>query len=182
MPETQQEGGVATERTTASAVTEEKLLTPQMIPGATRTQRLFVLQEPATQAPFSLADWNYKVDMDKHTVTLTGYYGSDNKIKIAGRVEAGLYQDFAVAVNNLNWGINSNWITDIAFVKATDGTKVKQLEKHLQIPVLNNLTSLDLSGLDTSDVTDMSSMVRGEHALRTINLNDLDTSKVTNMS
>lgn len=182
VPETQQEGGVATERTTASAVTEEKLSTPQMIPGATRTQRLFALQEPATQAPFSLADWNYNVDMDKHTVTLTGYYGSDNKIKIAGRVEAGLYQDFAVAVNNLNWGINSNWITDIAFVKATDGTKVKQLEKHLQIPVLNNLTSLDLSGLDTSDVTDMSSMVRGEHTLRTINLNGLDTSKVTNMS
>ena len=44
------------------------------------------------------------------------------------------------------------------------------------------LTSLDLSGLNTSKVTNMSVMFCGCEGLTTLNMSGLDTSKVTNMS
>ena len=47
---------------------------------------------------------------------------------------------------------------------------------------LKNLTSLDLSGFDTSNVTDMSYMFHQCDNLTSLNLGSFDTSKVTNMS
>ncbi|UYT10353.1 BspA family leucine-rich repeat surface protein [Lactococcus garvieae] len=47
---------------------------------------------------------------------------------------------------------------------------------------MSSLTSLDLSGLDTSNVTDMSSMFEGMSSLTSLDLSGLDTSNVTNMS
>ena len=44
------------------------------------------------------------------------------------------------------------------------------------------LTSLDLSGFDTSNVTDMSYMFAYCYALTSLNVSSFDTSKVTNMS
>ena len=44
------------------------------------------------------------------------------------------------------------------------------------------LTSLDLSNLDTSNVTDMSSMFEGTNLLTSLDLSNLDTSNVTDMS
>lgn len=45
-----------------------------------------------------------------------------------------------------------------------------------------NITSLDLSNLDTSNVTDMSGMFYGCESLTNLNITNLDTSNVTNMS
>ena len=47
---------------------------------------------------------------------------------------------------------------------------------------LDYLVSIDLSGLDTSQVTDMSSMFAGCESLTSVDLSGLDTSKVTDMS
>ena len=46
----------------------------------------------------------------------------------------------------------------------------------------SSLASLDLSSLDTSKVTDMSSMFRGCSRLASLDLSSLDTSKVTDMT
>ena len=46
----------------------------------------------------------------------------------------------------------------------------------------SNLTSLDLSGFDTSKVTDMSSMFSNCNNLTSLDLSGFDTSKVTNMA
>ena len=46
----------------------------------------------------------------------------------------------------------------------------------------HNLTSIDLSGLDTSNVTDMNGMFTYNFALKSIDLSGLDTSKVTDMN
>ena len=46
---------------------------------------------------------------------------------------------------------------------------------------MSNLTTLDLSSFDTSQVTDMSSMFSGMRDLATLNLSNFDTSKVTDM-
>ncbi|HAC4846982.1 TPA_asm: BspA family leucine-rich repeat surface protein [Listeria monocytogenes] len=46
----------------------------------------------------------------------------------------------------------------------------------------SGLTSLDLSDLDTSQVTDMSGMIRNASGLTSLDLSDLDTSQVTDMS
>ena len=46
----------------------------------------------------------------------------------------------------------------------------------------SNLTSLDVSNFDTSQVTDMMSMFEGCRSLTSLNVSNFDTSKVTNMS
>ena len=46
----------------------------------------------------------------------------------------------------------------------------------------SNLTSLDLSGFDTSNVTDISGMFYGCASLTSVNLSSFDTSNVTDMS
>ena len=46
----------------------------------------------------------------------------------------------------------------------------------------SKLNSVDLSGLDAGEVTDMSGMFSGCSGLKTLNLNGLDTGNVTNMS
>lgn len=45
----------------------------------------------------------------------------------------------------------------------------------------SELTSLDLSNFDTSNVTDMNAMFNGCHSLNSLNLSNFDTSKVKNM-
>ena len=45
-----------------------------------------------------------------------------------------------------------------------------------------NITSIDITGIDTSEVEDMSSMFYGMHYTEIIGIEDLDTSNVTNMS
>ena len=46
----------------------------------------------------------------------------------------------------------------------------------------NKMTSIDLSALDTSEATDMSSMFSGCMSLTSLDISNFDTSKVTNMS
>jgi len=59
-------------------------------------------------------------------------------------------------------------------------TNITTLEGTFQDCV--NLTSLDLSNLNTSNVTNMSQMFSGCNALTSLNLTNLNTSNVTNMS
>ena len=48
--------------------------------------------------------------------------------------------------------------------------------------VFNKMTSIDLSSLDTSEVTNMNSMFTGCEGLTSLDVSNFDTSKVTNMS
>lgn len=85
---------------------------------------------------------------------------------------------------------SANWIFHSQ--RANIKTVTKDLNISAQIDILKKmtnmfinckaLTSLDLSGFDTSSVTDMSYMFSGCSALTSLDLSDLDTSNVMYMS
>ena len=70
--------------------------------------------------------------------------------------------------------------TDITSVVIEPGVKAKTCENMFY--GCTNLTSVNLSGLDTSDVTSMSSMFGNCSSLSALDISCLDTSAVTNMS
>ncbi len=73
--------------------------------------------------------------------------------------------------------LNTEHVTDMSYMFASaDGGGIGGYRQPIYC-----LTSIDLSGLDTSNVTNMDSMFRGQSELTSIDLSGLDTSNVTNM-
>lgn len=80
------------------------------------------------------------------------------------------------------------WTQYLSDVKAVDGTANFKASGSLAYAFINSdfskpcqLTSIDLSGWDTSNVTSMKCMFASQYALTSVNLSKLDTSSVTNM-
>ena len=71
---------------------------------------------------------------------------------------------------------------EIRNVRVADGQAIWPVSCAGWFAKCESLETLDLSGLDTSKVTDMSLMFFGCHSLERLDLADLDTSHVTDMS
>lgn len=156
----------------------------------TRTKRAVT----QAQSDFVLADWEYTVDEAAKTINLSKYVGTGTAVTIDGRITDGQYVGYAVALNqvtNTFWGDQVGKITDIAFKAASDGTKVKFTGDHLLFGkytdnggfrnLLESLQTLDLSGLDTSAITNMKEAFYYLNKVTKLDLTGLDTHNVTNM-
>ena len=71
-------------------------------------------------------------------------------------------------------------LTSVVGLKNLDTSKVTDMSS--MFTGCQSLQSLDLSNFDTSKVTNMDSMFWGCHSLQSLDLSSFDTSKVTNMS
>lgn len=156
----------------------------------TRTKRAAA----QAQSDFVLAGWEYTADENAKTINLSKYVGTGTAVTIDGRITDGQYAGYAVTLNqvtNTFWGDQVGKITDIAFKAATDGTKVKFTGDHLLFGkytskggyrnLLESLQTLDLSGLDTSAVTNMKEAFYYLNKVTKLDLTGLDTHNVTNM-
>ena len=77
------------------------------------------------------------------------------------------------------------WFSGMSSLESVDLTNLdtsKVTDMSSMFDGCSSLASLDLSSLDTSKVTDMSSMFSGCSSLASLDLSSLDTSKVTDMS
>ena len=79
------------------------------------------------------------------------------------------------------WGDHAGSIKSVVFAQEGGNKVVAPACCAGLFQGLDNLASIDLSGLDTSNVTDMGSMFRGCSALKSLNLKGFDTSKVRDM-
>ena len=73
-------------------------------------------------------------------------------------------------------------ISSIVFAAQGDSKVVAPESIHYLFAGLTHVKSIDLSGLKTSNTTDMSGLFAGCRSLEALNLVALDTSRVTNMS
>jgi len=73
--------------------------------------------------------------------------------------------------------VGDDSLTEIEIIKYTPTSSCKNMLADLEV-----LHTVDLSGLDTSNVTDMSFMFNGCSEVHTLDLHSFDTSKVINMS
>lgn len=131
--------------------------------------------EPPTYGGEQLSDWSY-TDNDDNSVTLTAYEASPTDVIIPGELEG-----HQVKIASLDFW-KSKTLSSIKIAEKNDkkvvfsGTSMREAFKDNSA-----LKSADLSGLDTSNVFDMTYLFDNCRNLESVNLDGLNTSKVTNM-
>lgn len=130
-----------------------------------------------------LAKWTYELNETDKTITLKKYTGNIPEVIVYGAYKingiiydtilngGGSWDSFPFYENQAN--LNSIVINN--GVKSTDCRNLFYLKD-------NKLVTLDVSSLDTSNVTGMSSMFYGCSDITALDVSNFDTSNVTNMS
>ncbi|MDY5279133.1 SpaA isopeptide-forming pilin-related protein [Sharpea porci] len=125
-------------------------------------------------------NYNAAEDDDTKTITLYHYIGSDPKPEVPATVNVNGI-DYHVAINGSVYKKTS--ITSVKFIKNNKGEKVQAINSLKELfSECESLEQVDFTGLDTSNVTDMSLLFNKAKSLKTVDLSALNTSKVTNMS
>ncbi|HFC9135161.1 TPA: BspA family leucine-rich repeat surface protein [Enterococcus faecium] len=128
-----------------------------------------------------ITDWTYTEDGT--TITLTGYTGSSTDVVIPTAQDFGFDESYTAQ-------ISKDVLKSVAGNKTSlstsdNGNKIVGSSTSLGSCFYYNttLTTVDLNNLDTSNVTNMSSMFTGCSKLTSVEgINNWDTSNVTNMS
>lgn len=119
-------------------------------------------------------DWEYT---DKGTYcVITAYSGTKKDWVVPSEING---KPTKITEATFHSGRNPESVTIQAGRFGKVGVEGSSLEGLFQQK--STIKSIDLSGLDTSNVTDMKDMFRGTSALTNVNLNGLNTSNVTNM-
>ena len=133
-----------------------------------------------TVSGFNLVDWTYSEDANY--ITLEEYKGESTVLIIPGQ-----YNGKQVRIMSIE-DVFPQDLLDLKFEVVNEQKVLYDAENiSKQFYKLKNLITLDLSGLDTSKVTDMSYMFAGSYysdrmeSLNRLNLSGLDTSNVINM-
>ena len=134
-------------------------------------------------APYGeLEKWLYSLNNNNMTIEIYRYRGTPNDIVVYGAYEVNGTQ-YSTILNGDTSGYMGPFHDkrdSITSIKIKPG--VKSYQGFQLFYKCSNLTSLDLSGLDTSNVTDMSSIFDGCSSLTSLDLSSLDTSKVSQMT
>lgn len=129
-----------------------------------------------SQPPFSSdASWlnNYTLSKEdeNHTITLYQYNGTDKDLNIPATVKIG-DENYQIT---LSGGVyKSSHITSISFMKDdTTGVSVKAADSLRELFAnCSSLNKVDLTGLNTENVTDMSYMFAGDYLLKYVGTSD----------
>ena len=125
----------------------------------------------------SLDDWTYETDADAGTVTLTKYIGTPTAVVIPACFEID-GQTFATV---LKCGTVFRANTNVKSVTIGGGVSFLNNSMRLLFGECSSLTTVDLSAVDTTGVTDMSYMFYKCGALKSLDLSSFDTSNVTSI-
>lgn len=128
----------------------------------------------------SIDNQNWDLIESKDQIRLRQYRGCEKNIIIPGEINGkSVVLD---RLNSYNSFFNTNsrpYIENITF-KAVSGHKVKAPNTLRELFLMMKLNSLDLSGLDTSEVSDMSRLFNGSQ-IKHIQISNIDVSNVKNM-
>ena len=94
----------------------------------------------------------------------------------------GAEQEPSWGMSESPWSSYSAYVTKVIFAEEGGQKVIAPLNCANLLASLKKAESIDLSGLDTSNVTNMSGMVSRCAALAELNLSGFDTSRVTDMS
>ncbi len=122
---------------------------------------------------FNLEDWIYK--QTETTIFLSEYIGAETAIHIPGD-----YNGSQVVIPSLS--IFPDAMTDL-FIEEVNGKKLKTVRNFFfrAFEENENIITLDLRGLDTSQVTNMSRMFSNSQ-VKELDVSKWDMSQVTNMT
>lgn len=142
-------------------------------------------EDAETSNGTSISDWNYTSNSDG-SITLTKYKGTSKDIVIPGRMNVNGEQKQVKIKSFIDAGIGQVSDKDSLVVGTSEEMVIYDDTSLERAFYMNNYKSIDLSGLDTSKVTNMKEMfaqttgiVHGR--LENLDVSNFDTSKVTNM-
>ena len=127
-------------------------------------------------------DYEYTLDEENSIITLNKYIGTATELTVPGTAVID-GQEYTVALRNSTIYTNGIWyekrgtITSLVF---EEGIQLPKDCSHMFYDC-NNLTSLDISSFDTSNVTDMGYMFYNCSSLTSLNVSSFNTTKVTSM-
>ncbi|MBO1104229.1 BspA family leucine-rich repeat surface protein, partial [Enterococcus faecalis] len=159
-------------------VVENEEKTPE---GATNAEVETDAGTTTTNQEVRLADWETE---DKGSyVLITKYIGSSTEIVVPNEIDGKptkLKDIDSTVFQNFQ---NTSSVTSFKVLPREDGTKVgvEATDLTRAFEIMPSLKTIDLTGLDTSNVTNMSYMF-AVRTLEELNITGLDTSNVTNMS
>ena len=127
--------------------------------------------------------YDYSIDSNAKTITIKSSKGTlGATATVPGSTTIGEVT-YTTILNNASGGPSSLWAADkdnLTSLTIQSGVKAAAGCHHL-FNNLYNLTTLDVSGLDTSDLTNMSYMFSGCSKLNYLDLSNFNTEKVTTM-
>ena len=128
----------------------------------------------------ALEDWEYNIDSATNTIELTKYIGTNPDVVVYGKYSLnGITYDAQLYTLYRGGPFRQN--EKIKTITIKDGVTANTCEYLFYW--CDNLETVDVSGLDTADVTDMTYMFGISSKLNSIiGLNKLDTSNVTDMT
>lgn len=137
--------------------------------------------------PEASTDWEYTTSGD--TITLTKYIGESNDVTVHNKyvVNGKVYNDVTLGETICNTPEPSDFVGDyhdranVSSIEVKKGVKAPP-RAGATFACFWNISSLELGGLDTSNVTDMDSMFYRCYSLTSLNLSGWDTGNVTNMT
>ncbi|MBO6359194.1 BspA family leucine-rich repeat surface protein [Enterococcus casseliflavus] len=120
-------------------------------------------------------DSNWDFEETESEIVLNQYKGTSSEIKIPSEIDGK-----QVYLSDINTTVIPKTITKIT-IEETNHNKVKIKDSNLNKAFHNNkvLTEVDLRGVDTSNITNMSQFFQDCSNLQTVNLSGLDVSNVT---
>ena len=133
--------------------------------------------DPAATEGTALDDFEYTLDADSETLTLTKYIGTDTAVTVADVyvVDEKAYHPILDAATLFRGN------TTITSVTVGSGADYLDNSMSYLFAECTKLTDIDLSEADTASVTDMSYLFYQCAALKSLELSGLDTQNVTTM-
>uniref|UniRef100_UPI00376FE7A9 BspA family leucine-rich repeat surface protein n=1 Tax=Enterococcus faecium TaxID=1352 RepID=UPI00376FE7A9 len=123
-----------------------------------------------------VTDWSYTEDGT--TITLTGYTGSSTDVVIPTAQDLGFDESYTAQISKEVLQSVANNKTSLS--TSTNGKKIVVSSTDLSYCfAYKSLTTMDLSNLDTSNVTNMESIFNSCSGLTSLDVSNWDTSNVT---
>ena len=157
-------------------ITEEEVITEEIVGVESQVEPLQEVSPgiEAKSTAFSLSDWNYT--QTANTITLNSVKTNKTSYYIPGE-----YNGKQVILESLK--VFPSSMTSLK-ISTVNGKKVRLNNTSVGFAFTNNkkLITLDLSGLNTSNITRMSYLFDGLESLTSLNLSGWNTTNVTEMS
>ncbi|EPI2201207.1 BspA family leucine-rich repeat surface protein [Enterococcus hirae] len=158
---------------TESAENEQETITSSTSIDTSSTENNKEIRDATTDG-----NWNYHIS--ENYAVLDSYVGSSTDIVVPNEID-GKQTSINLSAGLNTSKINQNQITSIIFSN-DNGKKIKVTSNRIFFSSnFPKLVNIDLKGLDTSSVTDISSLFSGCNSLTSVDVSNWDTSSVVNM-
>ena len=139
-----------------------------------------IVSEEAEEASLN---WEYIVDDDANEITLTNYVGGSTDIVVKNKylVNNTLYENVKIGKNSSSKSPFYNKRSSLTSIVFEKGIELPE-DINALFNGCSNLTTLDVSNLDTSNVTNMKNLFKGCSKLTNLDISQWNVSSVTNMN